>query len=505
MNPPLWFANFLAYCLQVALLVMAGTALPGLFRLKVPRVLLAYWQALLAVCLALPLLQPWKRAEEISPGLAGTATVTLGAVQAGPSAFHFSWFAGIAGVLAVGVAVRLVWLGVGVARLRRIRRAARRMEPPAYVREWQARLRVHPSFYLSPALDGPATVGLRPACVLLPERFPDLEESFQRAIACHEMLHVARRDWIFNVLEESILALFWFHPAVGWLVHRIRLSREQTVDALVVGLTRARKPYLRALLEIATGGMPPLLGAAPGFLKERQLAYRIELLVKEVRMSKLRLYSSLAGMLGLMLLAGGVAVWSFPLKSAAKPLSVAANHPAAPQASGAIDESDKPLGPDSHLKLQIIKKVNPTYPADAKKLGVEGVVVLKATIARDGSVTNLQVVSGPPELVKAALDAVMRWQYAPVEKSVTTEVKINFTLARDSAAPKPQPASAQPSPSPGNDKTVYKVGDGVTPPVPTYQPEPQYTKKAKADKIQGTVKLEVVVDDSTPPPKTASR
>lgn len=39
MSPPLWFANFLSYCLQVLLLVLAGTALPALFRLRAPRVL----------------------------------------------------------------------------------------------------------------------------------------------------------------------------------------------------------------------------------------------------------------------------------------------------------------------------------------------------------------------------------------------------------------------------------------------------------------------------------
>lgn len=505
MNAPLWFTNILAYYLQVALLVMAGTLLPGLFRLKVPRVLLAYWQVLLAVCLALPLLQPWKRAVAISSGADGTATISFQAGALASPVWHFPLYACIVGVLLAGFLARLVWLALGMARLRRISRSARRMDPPGHVRELQEQLHINPAFYLSSALDGPATIGVRPACILLPERFPDLEEAFQRAIACHEMLHVARRDWILNLLEECVLALFWFHPAVAWLVHRIRLSREQTVDALVVGLTKARKPYLRALLEIATGGMAPMLGTAPSFLKERQLAHRIELLVKEVRMSKLRLYSSLLGILGLMVLAGGIAVWSFPLKSSAKPLSVtvaapiaAANDEDQPQTNGEIGESDNQTGSGAHVKLQIVKKVNPVYPLEAKKLGIQGAVVLRVTIEKGGRVSNIEVVSGDPLLVKAALDAVAQWRYAAMETGVITKVKINFTLAKDAAAPSPQPVpSPSPAPAPNatNDKTVYNIGDGVTAPKATYHPEPNYTKKAKDAKIQGQVKLDVVVDE----------
>ena len=60
MIAPLWFQNLFAYCLQVALLAVAGLLMPRLLRLRTPRVLYAYWQALLAACLLLPLVQPWQ-------------------------------------------------------------------------------------------------------------------------------------------------------------------------------------------------------------------------------------------------------------------------------------------------------------------------------------------------------------------------------------------------------------------------------------------------------------
>ena len=77
--------------------------------------------------------------------------------------------------------------------------------------------------------------------------------------------------------------------------------------------------------------------------------------------------------------------------------------------------------------------MNPVYPPAAKKAGIQGIVVLRATIAMDGSVSNLEVLSGDPQLVKAALDAVQKWRYPSGDKALTTDVTINFTLAEAAA------------------------------------------------------------------------
>jgi protein TonB len=66
---------------------------------------------------------------------------------------------------------------------------------------------------------------------------------------------------------------------------------------------------------------------------------------------------------------------------------------------------------------------------------VQGTVHLQAIIGVDGNVRNLAVLSGPPLLIKSALEAVSRWRYqptllagAPVE--VTTLIDVNFTLSQ---------------------------------------------------------------------------
>ena len=59
----------------------------------------------------------------------------------------------------------------------------------------------------------------------------------------------------------------------------------------------------------------------------------------------------------------------------------------------------------------LVNKVPPQYPTIAKTAHVSGTVVLHAIISKDGSIEELQFVSGPPLLMTAALDAVKQWRY----------------------------------------------------------------------------------------------
>lgn len=83
---------------------------------------------------------------------------------------------------------------------------------------------------------------------------------------------------------------------------------------------------------------------------------------------------------------------------------------------------------------QLVTKVQPAYPADAKAAGVSGMVVLHVIVGKDGTVENLQVISGPEMLQKSAMDAVTQWTYKPYllngePVQVDTTVTVMFTLA----------------------------------------------------------------------------
>jgi protein TonB len=82
----------------------------------------------------------------------------------------------------------------------------------------------------------------------------------------------------------------------------------------------------------------------------------------------------------------------------------------------------------------LVYQVKPLYPAPARSARVSGIVRLAAVIARDGTIQHLQLIGGPPLLVKAALDAVQKWRYKPTMLSgepveVITEIDVNFTLS----------------------------------------------------------------------------
>jgi bla regulator protein blaR1 len=110
-----------------------------------------------------------------------------------------------------------------------------------------------------------------------------------------------------------------------------------------------------------------------------------------------------------------------------------------------IDHIEKPAGEQSQLSPPdsvseeamnqlIVKKVPPVYPEPALQAHIEGAVVLNATIGKQGDVENLQVVSGHPQLVPAAIEAVKQWKYQPYlwqgePIEVTTQLHISFPFS----------------------------------------------------------------------------
>jgi protein TonB len=96
-----------------------------------------------------------------------------------------------------------------------------------------------------------------------------------------------------------------------------------------------------------------------------------------------------------------------------------------------------PTGPVrvSHMSEgQLLRRVQPIYPERAKAVRVQGAVILQAIISKQGNIENLQVISGHPFLVQAALDAVRQWRYRPYVLNgeaveVETQVTVNFVLS----------------------------------------------------------------------------
>jgi len=83
----------------------------------------------------------------------------------------------------------------------------------------------------------------------------------------------------------------------------------------------------------------------------------------------------------------------------------------------------------------LIKKITPVYPALAKSARIQGTVRFTAIIGKDGTIQNLQLVSGHPMLVQSATEAVKQWIYKPTllneePVEVITQIDVNFTLSQ---------------------------------------------------------------------------
>jgi TonB family protein len=80
-----------------------------------------------------------------------------------------------------------------------------------------------------------------------------------------------------------------------------------------------------------------------------------------------------------------------------------------------------------------IHSVAPVYPPEAKSARIQGTVLLQAVISKEGTIADLYVISGPPELVQAAMGAAQQWRYKPfllngIPVEMDTQIQVNFQL-----------------------------------------------------------------------------
>jgi protein TonB len=104
--------------------------------------------------------------------------------------------------------------------------------------------------------------------------------------------------------------------------------------------------------------------------------------------------------------------------------------------------ADSPASPASPQRVggdvqaaKLVRKVMPVYPPMARQVRVSGTVELIGIIEKDGTIQQLQVVSGHPLLIKAALDAVRQWVYHPTllngqAVEVIAPISVHFTLSQ---------------------------------------------------------------------------
>ena len=377
-------ANVGAYSLQIACIVVAGAALPLLVR-TVAAVHYAWWRCLLVVALVLPWLlhgtlpAARTRITEVSTFAPLTANSGATLSNAGWTDLPATWIEALAVLLFAGMVLHLIWIAAGLLRLRQLGRAGGETDLAAEEAWLQELLRTRAAIRYVEALEQPVTFGVRKPVVLLPGSLRECAPSIRRAVLCHELVHVQRRDWMWLLAEETLRAAFWFHPVVRWLLARIQLAREEVVDEIAVAACGSdRRAYIEALMAFADDAR---LTPAPTFSRRRHLYHRIVRLSKEKVMSFRRV--AILGSLTVALVV--VASW---LGASVFPTAVLSASQLAREA-GPLEKASQPItaaNPIPALKLSTA----PANPSQARAANVEALVTLKVTVDQFGRVAEMR-------------------------------------------------------------------------------------------------------------------
>lgn len=155
--------------------------------------------------------------------------------------------------------------------------------------------------------------------------------------------------------------------------------------------------------------------------------------------------------------------------------------------------------PGDSTKLEILKSERARYPLQAEEKGIQGQVLLKFHISESGDVESVDVISGHPVLIPAAVDAAKKWKFKPYIRNgkpvkVAVNVPMDFAfignVIRDTRESSPsEPASASSTRSP----IARTVASGIMSGRLIYKVAPVYPQEARANHVQGTVIMQASI------------
>ena len=379
------------------------------------------WVGALVLESTLPALSvlPWAKVHFAWPWFALGGAAAEGQVSVRTGAGSAAGFAalqltpGVMGTLAIVYAAvtgyfiaRLVWRCVRLSVLRRGAEPLRLGGEAALSCErWLKRLGIAGPVAIvgSREIFAPMTMGVVDRCVMLPAgmltRMPNAD--LDSAIG-HEFAHIRRKDFVKNLAYETVALPLSYHPCL-WITRQcIAETREMVCDEMAAGISGSEQ-YAQSLLRLAgllLQGRPVRVPHALGVFDADTLERRLmRLTAKKRQVGRLRM---VAGLAACVVLGAATAISAVALRVGVD----------------AQGRQDKQAGaprsvPPGKMQANVISKVNPTYPPDAKAAGIQGTVVLDAVIDKMGNVDSLKVTSGPSELQQSSLDAVRQWRYKP--------------------------------------------------------------------------------------------
>lgn len=415
-------ANVAAYSLQLGVVAAVAAGVTWAYPIRNPQRAHRFWQWLLVVAMALPLMAFWQPGPTPDGPAMVIASVASSSGETG--AFVAQGLTLAAQLLAGGAVARLAWLIVGMVTVRRyVRRAVAVEVAPA--RGAAATASVPGlTVCLSADVRSPVTVGVVRPVVLLPVSWTDLDDESARAILLHETLHVQRRDWLRVCAEEAWCAVLWFHPGARLLVTRLDAAREMLVDQHVVACLGDWRAYARTLMAFSDAAGPSPHPAA-SLIRPRHLQQRIQALSQEANMTRpeRRWTAGVAIAVVAAVMVG--TVWAMPM-------------PGGASAGPSVRTAQDPVFDIGNgvTSPRLTYEVKPVYTQAARDAKIQGRVWLSVVVKKDGTVGDVQVrrsLDTECGLDDAAVAAMKQWTFEPARRNgeavaVRVTVEMSFTL-----------------------------------------------------------------------------
>ncbi|MFZ0663357.1 MAG: M56 family metallopeptidase, partial [Acidobacteriaceae bacterium] len=213
-----------------------------------------------------------------------------------------------------------IWLAVmllGLVRLAGAWRAARRLvaesravalrdREQVVLEECARRIGVAaPEVRESDGIAGPVVVGAFAPVLLWPDSFRRSSDDELRAVLCHELAHLRRRDYGMNLVCEAAVAPLKWHPAAHGVGRRIRATREMACDAMAAAAMDSGTVYAECLVRLArsiAGGGVAAGSVAAGLFNGNVMEERVMRLMRgRIAMSwRTRLVRGAAGVAAMM-------------------------------------------------------------------------------------------------------------------------------------------------------------------------------------------------------------
>lgn len=334
----------------------------------------------------------------------------------------------------------------------------------------------------SDSIASPITLGWLRPYIILPCASVDWDRAMLNHFILHELAHIRRRDWLFKMVGNWLVCVFWILPLAWYVLRKLEWYAELATDDLVVSVLGDRAEYARHLLAASKASQP--YHGAVGLIELSSHYQRIAAVldgakVRTMEPLKLQLYCGL--FIGLLVLSGtfrlGInrdvpekVVSYLPFTTAPlaeqKQISEPPSDGSTPGVWGSSEQTvpsfkttnlaaefspkiesltfepvvisvDEQfavpsvalmLAPELRLRHQSV----PRYPYGELRKNREAVVVVEFDVTMDGTVTNARVVSPTPSnaFKQAALAAVMQYQFFPPrvagEQVMVTDVVETF-------------------------------------------------------------------------------